>query len=94
MTITRFRLKGAVEAVRWTGGNSDELAAFTAGRFYALDPEDRDEDPDATGCVCTSVGGAWEAIHPGTWIVKAPPSDASYAVPDEVGNEWCEAVDG
>lgn len=69
--ITRRRRRVfEFEAVQWTGDNEADLIKFTDHSFYAIDPEDRDDDPDATGSVCTSEGGAWVAIHPGTWITK------------------------
>jgi hypothetical protein len=70
MAIYR-QLPTRINAIQWKGDNTDELIAFAADRFVALDPEDRTEDPDATASLLESANSSWELLYTGDWVVKA-----------------------
>jgi hypothetical protein len=59
-----------VDVVRWTGDNETELREFTGGRFHAVDPEDRCEDPDRTGEVFDVLHGTWVGVYTGQSIIR------------------------
>lgn len=59
-----------VEAVQWLDTNADALAAFAGQRFMTVDPEDRIDDPDATGSLRESEHECWSLLRPGDWVVK------------------------
>jgi hypothetical protein len=69
--VTRWRKRPVtVEAVRWTGGNAAELAAFTGSRFDVVDPEDRCDDPDITAQVFDVLHSTWAGLRTGQWVIK------------------------
>lgn len=68
---TAFRKKPVqVTACQWTGANADELAEFTGGRFVALAPEDRGDDPDKSGSVLDELHSTWVLMGDGDWIIR------------------------
>jgi hypothetical protein len=65
----RYRKKPVeVDAVRWTGDNVAELAAFAGARFDTIDPRDRDDDADAS--VFDVLHSTWVRVYPGQWVIK------------------------
>lgn len=68
---TKFRKRPVeVEAVRWTGDNEAELSAFAGSCFEAVDPEDRDDDPDMTGSIYDKLHSTWVKVYTGQWVIK------------------------
>lgn len=65
----RTRLR-EVEAMQWTGDNAEALAAWTAGAFRPVAPEDRTDDPEASGQLLSGPHRAWWGVRPGDWIVR------------------------
>lgn len=66
----RYRKRPIViEAMQWTGDNAEALTAWTHGRFDELDPEDRTDNPEATGAVWVAANGVWIPVEPGEWII-------------------------
>lgn len=55
-----------IGAIRWTGDNADALAAWTGGKFYEIEPEDRldEDDAEVLGRHC------WMPLAQGDWVVK------------------------
>jgi hypothetical protein len=68
----RYRKKPVViKAVQWTGANLREVQELTGtGHFYAVDPEDRGEDPDQTAAVLDKLHSTWVRVYDGDWIIK------------------------
>jgi hypothetical protein len=67
----KYRRKGPeVEAEQWGGDNASQLAAFTNGRFQEIEPEDRGDDPEATGAVRESRHNTWVPIVTGDVVIK------------------------
>lgn len=65
-TPARFRkLLVVVEAMQWTGRNEAEMRAF-APSFFAIDPQDRGDDPDVTAQVDGPY--TWEPVRTGDWV--------------------------
>ncbi|WP_040853788.1 hypothetical protein [Nocardia niigatensis] len=65
----RTRLR-EVEAMQWTGVNAEALATWTAGAFQPVDPEDRTDDPEASGQLLTGHHQTWQGVCPGDWIIR------------------------
>jgi hypothetical protein len=60
MAPLKFRKKPVViEAVQFDGGNSEEIRAFTLGRFDLVDPEDRTDDPECVAQVLDDLHSTW-----------------------------------
>jgi hypothetical protein len=69
--VTRYRVRNAfIDAVQWTGDNETELDEFTGNGFFALDEDDRDDDPEATGALFETVHHTWDPVKPGDWVVR------------------------
>ncbi|MFE3081811.1 hypothetical protein [Nocardia tengchongensis] len=67
----RFRGRGReVEAMQWTGDNAEALIAWTAGAFQPVDPEDRTDDPEASGQLLTTDHQTWWDVCPGDWVIR------------------------
>lgn len=91
-SVRRFRKNPIeVEAMQWTGDNDAELIAFTGGNFQAIDPEDRGDDPDATGQVYDKLHSTWVLVYPGQWVVKGVKGEF-YPIAEDVLAETYEAV--
>lgn len=68
---TRFRkLPVEIDAVRWTGDNAAELAAFAPGKWQTVAPEDRADDPDITAEVFDELHSTWVGMRTGQWLIK------------------------
>ncbi|WP_222840698.1 hypothetical protein [Actinosynnema mirum] len=60
-----------IEAMQWTGTNEADLQAWTgAGRFHAIAPEDRSDDPDQTAALFVDANSAWLGITTGEWVLR------------------------
>lgn len=93
MPIVRYRKKPVeVDTVQWTGDNEAELAAFTGNQFQALDPEDRTEDPDATGAVFDELHSTWVLVFTGQHIVRGVKGEF-YPIAADVLAETYEPAD-
>lgn len=93
MAAQQFHRKPVpVEAVQWTGGNESELVVFAHGRFEAVHPDDRGDDPEQTGALLDHHS-AWTRVYTGQWIVKDP--EGRFSAVDEVAfAEEYEPVQG
>lgn len=90
--MARYRqLPVEVEAIEWTGDNEAELIAFTGNRFQALDPEDRTDDPDATGAVFDVLHSTWVLVYPGQHVVRGVRGEF-YPIAQDVLAETYEVV--
>jgi hypothetical protein len=58
-----------IEAVQWTGHNTDQLRAFCGPDFDTIDPEDRAEDPDQDAQLLVEASH-WVGMQPGDWVLK------------------------
>lgn len=66
----RYRLISTeVEAIQWTGDNEQELIAFAGHNFSYIHPDDRDDDPDATGSYLNKYS-AWKLMYDNDYLVK------------------------
>lgn len=76
MTVQTFRKRPVeVQAVQWTGDNAGELTAWTDGRFYEIDPEDRGDDPAKTGDLLDDRHSVYIGLAPGDWVVRLADGD-------------------
>lgn len=79
MTGTEYQHKPTIiRVIQWTGGNEQQLADFTHGRFEPIDPEDRIEDLDETGQLFTEEHSVWIGLLPGQYVAKF--GDGDYRV--------------
>jgi len=84
MTIREYRKKPlTVRAVQWTGDNESELHVFTGGRFQAVDPEDRGDDPAITGAVLDVLHSTWVGVKDGQWVIQGVKGE-HYPIDEEV----------
>ncbi|MBG0830526.1 hypothetical protein HS041_22450 [Planomonospora sp. ID67723] len=91
--MARFRKTPIeVEAIQWTGDNEDELIGFTGALFQALDPEDRSDDPDATGSVFDVLHSTWVLVYTGQWVVKGVKGEF-YPIAEDVLAETYEPAE-
>jgi hypothetical protein len=93
-TISTFRKRPVeVQALRWTGGNEVEVAAFTGARFEALDEADRAncDDPEATAQVFDVLHATWVLVYDGDWIIRGLKGEF-YPCRDEVFTQSYERV--
>lgn len=71
---TRYRKKPVeITAIQWTGDNEQDVIAFTgSGKFAALDPEDRTDDPELTAEVFAGdeLHNTWVGVYTGQWIIR------------------------
>lgn len=68
-----FRKKPViVEAIQWTGDNSDEVHTFAGGEFYVLDDEDRKcaDDPEHTASLFVAANSTWVGMRTGEWVLR------------------------
>jgi hypothetical protein len=85
-----------IQAMQWTGDNEAEIQAWTgAGRFHEIDPEDRGDDPDATGALLVDANSAWLTIEPGEWVLRDqagfyPCKAAIFAATYEPAVDWTD----
>ena len=56
--------------MQWTGHNAKDLSLWSDGAFSEIDPEDRQDDPEATGQLFVNANRAYLAIVPGEWVIK------------------------
>ncbi|MBF6515537.1 hypothetical protein IU421_14790 [Nocardia cyriacigeorgica] len=92
MPAQRFRKKPVeVEAIRWTGSNVNELFRFTNGKFAAIEPDDREGDPEKTGEVLDVLHATWVGVYTGQWIIKGVKGEF-YPCDDEVLAETYDAI--
>jgi hypothetical protein len=72
--VTRYyRKAAAVEAVRWTGDNTDAVLELAShGNFYLLDDADRanSDDPECTAALMDGLHSTWKGVKDGQWVVK------------------------
>jgi hypothetical protein len=95
MTRQAFRkLPVVVEAVRWTGGNLNEVRVLAGDNFYALSWEDRVncDDPDATATVYDKLHSSWILVFDGQWVIKGVKGEF-YPIADDVLRETYEPVE-
>lgn len=93
MSVVRLRKKPVeISGVRWTGDNEDELVAFADNYFYAVDPEDRTDDPDQTGAVFDTLHSTWVGVYTGQWVLKGVRGEF-YPCADDVLAETYDVVD-
>lgn len=65
-----FRKKPVtVQAMQWTGDNEAALTAWGVD-FYPVEPVDRTDDPDHTGCLYVAANGAWIGVPTGEWVLR------------------------
>src|SRR5687768_16712957 len=90
--IAKFRKRPVeIEAVQWTGDNEEELIGFTSNQFQALAPEDRSDDPEATGSVFDVLHSTWVLVYPGQWVIKGVKGEF-YPIAEDVLAETYEPV--
>ncbi|MGV9666957.1 hypothetical protein [Nocardia niigatensis] len=67
----KFRTRAReVEAMQWTGDNAESLVAWTAGAFQPVDPEDRTDDPEASGELLIGYHQMRWGVVPGAWVIR------------------------
>ena len=95
--MSLYRKKPVViEAVRWTGGNVDEIHELTGrGHFDVLGDQDRAncDDPEATATVFDKLHSTWVLVMTGQWIIRGVKGEF-YPCADEVFTETYEPADG
>lgn len=69
MTNCFRRRPAEIEAVQWTGSNTDQMRAFAGIDFDTIAPEDRIDDPDQDAQLL-SEDSHWVGIKPGEWVLK------------------------
>lgn len=70
-TVTRFRKKPLViEAIRFDGTNRDAVEGFAPGYFQAINPADREGDPDIVAEVYDRLHSTWVGVRIGNWIAR------------------------
>lgn len=67
-----FRKKPVViEAVQWTGSNLEEVQALTGpANFYAVEADDRRDDPDITAEVWDKLHSTWVGVKDGQSVIR------------------------
>ena len=81
MTIRRFRKKLIViEAVQWTGQNTEECRKFT---MWDL----KDDTP-----LCLQTLGGTFVVFPGDWIIKHSSSSYSILTPAQFAEDYEEVI--
>jgi hypothetical protein len=72
--VTRYyRKAAAIEAVRWTGDNADEVFELAGcSNFDILGEEDRasSDDPECSAALLGGPHSTWAGVKDGQWIVK------------------------
>lgn len=67
----KFRKKPVViEAMQWDGDSVADLKYWTGGAFFEVEPDDRTDDPDATGQLWVEANGRYLPIVTGEWVIK------------------------
>jgi hypothetical protein len=70
----KFRKKPVeVEAVRWTGENTNEVLDFTGDAYFDPIPEENRgdlSDPDATAAVFDKLHSTWVLLYNGDWVIR------------------------
>lgn len=91
--VRRFRKRPIeIEAIRFDGTNHDTIHAFTGGRFWAIDPRDREGDPDILAQVYEVLHSTWVGVKVGDWIARGIRGEF-YPIDDAVMADTYEAVD-
>jgi len=68
--MAKYRKKPVeIEAIRYDGNNHEEVYAFTGEQFFAIEPEDRADDPDLTAEVYDKLHSTWVGVKDGQWII-------------------------
>ena len=78
--MSRYRKKPVViEAVRWTGGNADQIKAFVG---HEDEPGERAYHHSTTGSICipTLEGPMWATM--GDWIIRGVKGEFYPCKPD------------
>lgn len=89
---TRFRKRPIeIEAIRFDGTNHDDIHTFTEGRFWAVDPRDRGDDPDIVAQVFDVLHSTWVGVKVGNWIARGIRGEF-YPIDDGVLADTYEAV--
>lgn len=60
----------AIEAIHWTGDNTEAVRAFTAGGFETVDPFERGDSPEIVAEVWDHLHATWVGVKIGQWIIK------------------------
>lgn len=71
--MAKFRTKPfEIDAVRYDGRNLEEVDEFTGkhGMFMAVEPEDRDDDPEIIASVFDKLHSTWVGVKKGQWIIR------------------------
>lgn len=79
-------------AVQFNGRNFEELLDFTEGKFYAVEPEDRTDDPEITAEVFDVLHSTWVGVKDYQWIIKGSKGEF-YPCDPEVFETKYEAID-
>jgi hypothetical protein len=80
-----------IEAIQFDGGNFGELAIFTDGRFFPVDEEDRDDDPEIVAQVLDVLHSTWVGVKVDQYIIKGTKGEF-YPCDPEVFREKYERV--
>lgn len=72
MATYETRAIKTVEAEQFTGDNIPAVQKWMGDRgdFFGIDPEDRGDNPDATGSLWVAANSVWMGIEPGEWIIE------------------------
>lgn len=92
--MPRFRKKPVeVDAIRWTGDNTDEIIAFTGpDRIDVVTPAGRPYitlDPEVTALVYDVLHSTWVGVKTGQWIIRGVKGEL-YPCADDVFAETYE----
>jgi hypothetical protein len=90
---TYRKLPVIVEAIQWTGDNEQEIRDWTGGKFQAIDPADRVEDPEITAEVFDVLHSTWVGVKTWQSVLRGVKGEF-YPIDQEVLAETYELVGG
>lgn len=90
--VVRLRKRPTeIEAIQFDGTNHDAIAAFTGGRFWPVDPQDRGDDPEIVAQVYDVLHSTWVGVKVGDWVAKGMRGEF-YPIDDAVLAETYEVA--
>lgn len=91
--VHRFRKRPVeIQAIQFNGSNHDDIRAFTNGRFWAIDPRDRGDNPDIVAQVYDALHDTFVGVKVTDWIAQGVRGEF-YPIDDIVMADTYEAVD-
>ena len=59
-----------VQAMKWTGDNTEEIREFTADGFDPIDPNEREPGSEIVAEVWDYLHSTWVGVKIGQWIIE------------------------